>query len=121
MGLAALALAPVVLLAGCGSDGGAGSTPVAPSGDGAALFGRFCASCHGENLRGTDRGPSLLSIVYEPAHHGDEAFRRAIALGSPSHHWGFGDMPAIDGVEPGQVEAIIAHVRAVQQREGFDR
>lgn len=86
---------------------------------GAEVYARSCAACHGDDLRGTDRGPSPLSRVYEPGHHADEAFRRAIAVGSPQHHWGFGDMPAVPGLGAEEVDAVIAYVREQQRTEGF--
>jgi mono/diheme cytochrome c family protein len=107
------------LLAGCGSDNTKTDAPVAVS-DGAALYAANCASCHGAELQGTARGPAHLSIVYEPSHHSDESFRRAIANGVPAHHWNFGDMPPVEGLSSAQVDAIIGYVREVQQREGFE-
>jgi len=73
-----------------------------------------------QTCRGTDRGPSHLSIVYEPNHHGDDAFRSAIANGARQHHWNFGDMAAIPGLDDGQIDAIIAYVRFEQERQGFE-
>lgn len=87
---------------------------------GAEVYAESCASCHGADLRGTDKGPSHLSIVYEPNHHPDESFRRAIAVGVPQHHWDFGNMPAVDGLSEDAVEAVIAFVRAEQERQGFE-
>jgi mono/diheme cytochrome c family protein len=123
--VAALGLVVTGLLAaGCG-DGGAddeaGSDTAAPTAsDGAALYQEACASCHGTDLRGTDQGPSHLSVVYEPGHHSDDAFRAAIAQGSPAHHWEFGDMPPVPGLAPDEVEAIIAFVRDQQEAQGFE-
>lgn len=91
-----------------------------PGGDGAALYAARCASCHGADLRGTDRGPSHLSKVYEPGHHSDASFRAAIANGSRQHHWDFGDMPPVAGLAPDEVDAVIAYVRAVQAEKGFE-
>jgi hypothetical protein len=62
-----------------------------------------------------------LSIVYEPNHHTDDSFRSAIANGAPQHHWGFGDMDPVEGLNAADVEAVIAFVRAEQQRLGFDQ
>lgn len=87
---------------------------------GEALYEQRCAECHGADLRGTDRGPSHLSIVYEPSHHADAAFLLAVRRGARAHHWGYGDMPPIPGLDDGQVAAITAYVRSVQQREGFE-
>lgn len=87
---------------------------------GAEVYASSCASCHGADLRGTDKGPSHLSIVYEPSHHGDASFRSAIANGSPQHHWDFGDMDPVDGLSDDDVEAVIAFVRTEQERLGFE-
>jgi quinol---cytochrome-c reductase cytochrome c subunit len=41
----------------------------APAGAGGEeLFGRWCASCHGPDARGTDRGPSLRGVGARAAH-----------------------------------------------------
>lgn len=48
---------------------------------GADLYAVRCAECHGADLRGTDRGPSHLSIVYEPNHHSDATFLLAVRNG----------------------------------------
>lgn len=110
-----------LLASACGSgDTASVAGPIDP-GRGAAVYGEACASCHGDDLRGTDRGPSHLSIVYEPNHHPDESFRRAIRNGVPQHHWTFGAMPAIEGLSADDVTAVIGYVRAVQASEGFDQ
>ena len=83
-------------------------------------FKRFCAACHGADLRGTEQGPSFLSIVYEPNHHADFAFASAAKHGVPAHHWTFGDMPAIPGISDDEIIAVTAYVRSVQEAEGFD-
>lgn len=107
------------LVAACGDSD---STTAPPADlDGAALYAANCASCHGADLGGTDEGPSHLSIVYEPGHHPDEAFRAAIRNGAPEHHWNFGPMPPIDGLDDDEIEAIIDFVRSQQERQGFER
>jgi len=65
-------------------------------------------------------GPSQLSIVYEPNHHPDESFRAAIRDGVSPHHWDFGPMPAVSGLDDDEITAIIAYIREIQQREGFE-
>jgi mono/diheme cytochrome c family protein len=105
---------------GNGDDGAASPTEAASTEEGKALYLTRCASCHGDDLRGTDQGPSHLSRVYEPNHHGDDAFRSAIANGSPQHHWNFGDMAPVPGLSPAEVDAIIAFVRETQETEGFE-
>ena len=45
-------------------------------------FEAKCAACHGLNAAGQDGvAPPLVHIIYEPSHHGDEAFQRAASLG----------------------------------------
>jgi mono/diheme cytochrome c family protein len=87
---------------------------------GAELYVIHCAECHGNDLRGTDKGPSHLSIVYEPNHHGDGAFLFAVQRGSRAHHWSFGDMPPIEGISVDDIDAIVAFVRETQRLEGFE-
>ena len=113
----------VVVVAGCGSvsvDLDATAPAEGLVADGAELFAASCALCHGADLRGTGTGPSFLSIVYEPNHHSDAAFFLAVQRGAPSHHWDFGDMPPVAGLEEDDVAAIVAFVRDAQQREGFE-
>lgn len=38
---------------------------------GKALYGQKCASCHGADLKGSDKGPPFLHRIYEPSHHSD--------------------------------------------------
>jgi mono/diheme cytochrome c family protein len=87
---------------------------------GEPLYQQHCAECHGTDLRGTDIGPSPLSVVYEPNHHGDGAFLAAVSRGSPSHHWDFGPMPPIPGLSQEDVAAITAFVREQQRINGFE-
>jgi len=109
-------------VAGCGGDDDDANTaslgePVAL---GEQLYVNRCASCHGTDLRGTELGPSHLSIVYEPGHHPDDAFRAAVEQGVTAHHWEFGDMAPIAGLADDELDAIIAFVRSAQEREGFE-
>lgn len=108
-----------VVLVGC-SGGEATVTATADPAAGEALYANNCARCHGADLQGTENGPPHLDPVYEPGHHGDEAFRLAIARGAPQHHWDFGPMPAIDGLAEGEVDDIIAYVRQEQRRVGIE-
>lgn len=79
-----------------------------------------CASCHGRNAAGQDGlAPPLVHIIYEPGHHGDESFQRAVALGVWAHHWRFGDMPPVDGLSRRDVAEIIAYVRELQRANGI--
>lgn len=115
-------LAAVVIFTGCTT---ASETTVAvPHPDlvvsGEQLYAANCAECHGADLRGTDKGPSHLSEVYEPSHHANAAFLLAVQAGVRAHHWSFGDMPAIEGLSPNDVEAIIAFVREQQRIQGYE-
>ena len=119
------ALAAIFILSGCATPGNGGDTALpAPDPDlvaaGAELHATSCASCHGVDLRGTDRGPSHLSEIYEPNHHADGAFLLAVRRGVAPHHWSFGPMPVIEGLSDADVEAIVAFVRDAQGREGFE-
>lgn len=87
---------------------------------GEVAYQAHCAECHGTDLRGTDQGPSHLSIVYEPNHHGDVAFVFAAQTGVPQHHWPFGDMEALPDVTEDDLWAIVAYVRENQRIFGFE-
>ena len=120
------AFAPLLVgataMTACGSGESTPLGDVAPGNErGAEVYAESCASCHGEDLRGTDDGPSHLSIVYEPGHHSDDSFRSAIANGAAQHHWTFGDMDPVEGLNASDVEAVIAFVRAEQERLGFEQ
>ena len=120
--LAAAVAALSMGVAACGSDDTAPTNAAGSQVErGAEVYAESCASCHGADLRGTDKGPSHLSIVYEPNHHTDDSFRSAIANGAPQHHWNFGDMEPVEGLSDHDVEAVIAFVRAEQERQGFER
>lgn len=118
------ALAVALTAAACGGDGEPTTTLQAAPADmlatGQQLYEENCADCHGVDLRGTDKGPSHLSVVYEPSHDADGAFIVAVLRGAPAHHWNFGAMPRIEGLDADDVAAITAYVRSVQQREGFE-
>lgn len=87
---------------------------------GQRIFDSACATCHGQNAAGRDGfGPPLVHRIYEPGHHGDEAFQRAAAQGVQSHHWPFGNMPPVPGLTRGDVAMVVAYVRALQQANGI--
>ncbi|MBT8192335.1 MAG: cytochrome c [Acidimicrobiia bacterium] len=114
-----------LLGAACGSagveaDNGISSHDPALVQTGSEAYGVYCAACHGPDLMGTNQGPSFLSAVYEPGHHADIAFLLAAQRGVSSHHWRFGDMPAVEGVTSEDIEAIVAFVRETQRVEGFE-
>ena len=88
--------------------------------EGERLFNDNCSRCHGVLAAGTDAGPPLVHIVYEPNHHADAAFQRAVALGVASHHWRFGNMPPVPGVDQAAVGRITAYVRWLQRAAGIE-
>ena len=80
-----------------------------------------CAACHGANAAGQDGvAPPLVHIIYEPSHHGDEAFQRAAELGVRGHHWPFGNMLPVEGLTRGDVKMITAYVRELQRANGIN-
>ncbi|WP_299598290.1 cytochrome c [uncultured Tateyamaria sp.] len=84
-------------------------------------FDANCAACHGTNAVGQDGvAPPLIHIIYEPSHHGDESFQRAVAMGVRGHHWPFGSMPPIEGLNRGDVTMITAYIREVQRANGIN-
>ena len=86
---------------------------------GKQLYEANCASCHGPELQGTDKGPPFLHRVYEPSHHGDAAFQMAARNGVRAHHWKFGDMLPVPGLKPDDVAHITAYVRMQQRKAGI--
>lgn len=83
---------------------------------GERLFDKNCAKCHGTEGVGTDQGPPLVHKIYEPNHHADISFQLAVKRGVRSHHWGFGNMPRIKGVDEDDVAEIITYVRRLQRQ-----
>jgi mono/diheme cytochrome c family protein len=116
-----------VVLLGCGSDDGPGTDTSTADGSAAAadlergerLFDANCAACHGEGASGTPSGPPLVHEIYEPGHHSDESFQLAVARGSTQHHWDFGPMPAIPGLDRDEVADITAYIRELQRDAGI--
>ena len=92
---------------------------IAVAGEG--VFADNCAACHGENAAGLDgAGPPLVHKIYEPSHHANMAFRRAVRNGVRAHHWPFGNMPPVEGVGDRQIGQIIAYVRELQRANGIN-
>ena len=87
---------------------------------GEAAFNENCAICHGENAAGRESaGPPLVHKIYEPGHHGDDAFRIAARNGVRAHHWQFGDMMPVENVSDTEIEQIIVYVRELQRANGI--
>ena len=88
---------------------------------GKAIFEASCAKCHGKSAAGQEGvAPPLVHKIYEPSHHGDEAFQMAAARGVQSHHWRFGNMPPVEGLTRGDVAQVVAYVRALQRANGIN-
>ncbi len=84
------------------------------------VFEGACASCHGINAAGQNGvAPPLVHRIYEPSHHGDQAFLNAAQNGVTSHHWEFGNMPPVEGLTRAEVIYIVAYVRELQQANGI--
>ena len=127
IGIGALVVIFVIAVVGFGgnsydTDAGTGIPVKDPElvAAGEPLYQASCATCHGTDVRGTEIGPSHLSVVYEPNHHGDAAFALAAQNGVRAHHWPFGDMAAVPGLSDEDLEAIVAYVRESQRINGFE-
>lgn len=87
---------------------------------GKLAFDAKCAVCHGSNAAGREgTAPPLIHKIYEPSHHGDASFQRAVKQGVRAHHWRFGNMPPVGGLTEGDVKMIIAYVRELQRENGI--
>lgn len=86
---------------------------------GRRTFVAACASCHGPAAGGAISGPPLVHTYYRPNHHADIAFLLAIQKGVRAHHWRFGDMPAVTGVDQEEAEQVVAYIRYLQQGMGI--
>jgi cytochrome c len=105
-----------VFVAACG---GADADAAPDPERGEQLFAMNCAVCHGPAATGSMQGPPLVHEIYEPGHHPDELFARAVLEGVAPHHWDFGAMPRIGGLSEGDVEDITAYVRDLQREAGI--
>lgn len=89
--------------------------------NGQTAFNANCATCHGRNGAGRDgAGPPLVHVIYEPGHHGDQAFHLAAMNGVRAHHWSFGDMPPVEGISMTDLDFIVAYIRALQRTNGIN-
>lgn len=86
---------------------------------GKEAFNANCAQCHGKNGSGTGKGPPLIHQIYNPGHHGDQAFLRAVKRGVRRHHWPYGDMPKQPQVNNRELAAIVKYVRELQVANGI--
>ncbi len=86
---------------------------------GQALFRENCSTCHGKNAAGSANGPPLVHKIYRPAHHADFTFHAAVKSGVVAHHWQFGNMPPVAGIDEKQVATIVRYVRELQRANGI--
>jgi cytochrome c len=87
---------------------------------GKLAFDATCAACHGENAAGViGAGPTFISRIYEPSHHGDNSFLRASTNGVTAHHWPFGNMPPQKGLTKSDIGNVVAYVRELQRANGI--
>lgn len=107
------------LAVACASSGGSTTSAAADAARGEELFASNCAACHGPAAMGTRTGPPLVHEFYVPSHHADAAFQLAVRNGVQPHHWSFGPMPPIPGIDASDVADIIAHVRQLQREAGL--
>ncbi len=84
---------------------------------GQLLYEKYCSSCHGPQLDGSDQGPPLIHAFYKPSHHGDKSFYRAALQGTRQHHWNFGDMKPVAGMTPKKMDSIVPFIRYYQQQK----
>lgn len=111
-----LAATALVALSACGPQDDPAEVAVD---HGRAVFANSCAACHGSELQGTVAGPPLVHQIYEPGHHPDESFRRAISQGVGAHHWDFGPMPPVPDLSDDDIASVIAYVRQQQRSAGI--
>lgn len=115
----------LLLVAGCGERGrpveDIDPGPVPPAlAAGERTYRSFCLGCHGPRGIGTEHGPPLMHQYYVPAHHADEAFRLAVRFGVRPHHWHFGPMPPLPGLDDQAVSGVIGYIRWLQRRRGIE-
>lgn len=91
----------------------------APAQSGKKAYEDNCARCHGQNAGGTGMGPPFVHEYYDPRHHVDAAFLRAVSRGVRQHHWDFGGMPPQRHVSERQTRMIIRYVRELQEANGI--
>lgn len=86
---------------------------------GQVAFDANCKQCHGDNGSGSSSGPPLVNNIYNPGHHDDASFFRAMQKGTGAHHWQFGNMPAQNQVASADRRKIIQYVRELQEANGI--
>ncbi|MHB1144597.1 MAG: c-type cytochrome [Thiobacillus sp.] len=84
---------------------GHGLSPALAAPDGAKLYGRNCAACHGETGTGGIGVP--LALPSFQAGISDDYLRKTIRLGRPGRV-----MPSFAHLDKAEIEAIVRHVRS---------
>lgn len=88
---------------------------------GKRIYEVSCVACHGTDAAGQNGvAPPLVHRTYEPSHHGDQSFILAAKNGVRSHHWGFGNMPPVEGLTDGDVRMVVAYIRELQRANGIN-
>ena len=108
----------LLMVAGCGGDGGSQQEMADAVQAGEKLFNANCSACHGVGAVGTSQGPPLIDRTYYPGHHNDFSIRNAIKNGVRAHHWNFGNMLPVPGVTEDDAEKIICYIRDTQLANG---
>lgn len=86
--------------------------------EGEKLFAGNCAFCHGLQLEGSSKAPSLKLEMYGPSQMDDERIYQAIKFGVSTKNWKFGAMPAKPYLVGERAGHIVAYIRQVQWQEG---
>lgn len=79
--------------------------------DGRAVFDLHCAACHGVDGRGT---VDLTAPVFGPGQLSDADAADAVRTGAPQQHANAGPMPAFPQLSDAEIDAVIAHLRDLQ-------
>jgi putative heme-binding domain-containing protein len=79
-------------------------------GDGQQIFATRCATCHGLDGQGAERGPNIAGRR-EVRQLSDQALARVIGKGIPN-----AGMPAFGALGSAKIEALVHHLRSLQGR-----
>lgn len=118
-GRSAVLVAAALVAAACGGGTSDGGETAGDAVRGEELFEANCAACHGPEATGTATGPPLVHEYYVPSHHADAAFHLAVQRGVQPHHWDFGPMAPVPGLDETDVTDLIAYVRGLQREAGL--
>jgi cytochrome c oxidase cbb3-type subunit 3 len=82
----------------------------AGQGEAQLLFGSICASCHGLNARGGERGPDIATRP-EVTRKSDAELKEILRDGRTS-----AGMPGFDSLGPEKLSELVAYLRVLQRR-----